>query len=363
MNTQQFVLPTAPASGSAVGPRRFEIVLGSLVLAAILTIFWTQQRYPALLGKLHAGSGVRVHGAVSFDALLPVAPAMPLPQRVARTGVNWLWTNRWGMFFAIPFGAAMMTLMAQGVRPARFASTAGNVLCGAVAGAPLGVCTNCATPIGQSLLTLGASSRLTVAAMISSPSFNPVVVAMSFLLFPAPLALLRLAVPLALLLMLPLLVPETEARKLKSLTVAWERESKARRLSVFAGQFGRNLLRVTWATLPWFVLAAGFGALAAELIPAYGTKLHASVLTIAAVAVLGTLLPVPMALDVALAFVLYRAGAPPALVVTLLCTLGPVSVYSLGALGKQLGRGSMFRLAGATMLLGSAAGIASMWLQ
>jgi len=137
---------------------------------------------------------------------------MPLLQRILRTSINWLWNNRLGMLFAIPFGAAMMTLMAEGVRPKRFASSAGNVLCGAVLGAPLGVCTDCATPIGQSLLISGASSRLTVAAMISSPSFNPVVVAMAFLLFPTPLALLRIAVPLALLLLLPLLVPETEAR-------------------------------------------------------------------------------------------------------------------------------------------------------
>jgi hypothetical protein len=70
-----------------------------------------------------------------------------------------------------------------------------------------------------------------------------------------------------------------------------------------------------------------------------------------------------MALDVALAFVLYRAGAPPALVVALLCTLGPVSVYSLSALAKQLGRNSMIRLAGATMTLGTAAGLAILLLR
>jgi hypothetical protein len=47
----------------------------------------------------------------------------------------------------------------------------------------------------------------------------------------------------------------------------------------------------------------------------------------------------------------------------LLCTLGPVSVYSLSALARQLGRDSMFRLAGATMALGTAAGLGILMLQ
>src|ERR1700723_1483439 len=189
------------ASFSVSTPRRrlLEVSLAALIAFGAVLIFWSQQRYPALLKKLHAGTGVKVAGAISFDALLKVTPDMPAPTRIARTSVNWLYTNRFGMYFAIPFGAAIMTLLAQSARPRRFASAPANVLCGAVAGAPLGVCTNCATPIGQSLLVGGASSRLTVAAMISSPSFNPVVVAMTFVLFPLPLAALRMIVPALLL--------------------------------------------------------------------------------------------------------------------------------------------------------------------
>lgn len=360
MNAQDSTLPAANLSEAVATPtRRVETVLGMLLLAGILVTFWTQQRYPALLGKFHAGSGVKVQGVISFDAVLLVGAAMPLPQRVFRTSVDWLWTNRFGMFFAIPFGAATMTVMAQAVRPKRFSSAAGNVLCGAVAGAPMGVCTNCATPIGQSLLSAGASTRLTVAAMISSPSFNPVVLAMAFLLFPLPVAMLRVAVPLTLLLLLPWLVPETE-QQLRQIMLPWEQERLGKRIAGFAGGFARNLARVTWMTLPWMILAAVLGALAGELIPAYGTHVHASLLSIVAVAIFGTLLPVPMALDVALSFVLYKAGVPLALVTVLLCTLGPVSIYSLGALGKQLGRGSMFRLAGAAMALGAAAGLGVM---
>src|SRR5271154_3356638 len=204
-------MSTASFSLSSPSRRRsLEVSLAALIAVGVVLIFWSQQRYPALLKKLHAGTGVKVAGAISFDALLKVTPEMPAPARVMRTSVNWMYSNRFGMYFALPFGAAMMTMLGGMAAPKRFSAAAGNVLCGAVAGAPLGVCTNCATPVAQSLLVGGASTRLTVAAMISSPSFNPVVVGMACVLFPLPLAAMRVIVPAVLLAALPLLVRENE---------------------------------------------------------------------------------------------------------------------------------------------------------
>jgi uncharacterized membrane protein YraQ (UPF0718 family) len=321
----------------------------------IVVTFWTQQRYPALLKKLHVGQGIQVRGAISFDALLPVTPQMTPAARIARTSVNWIWTNRFGMIFAMPFGAIMMTLLAPVLGAKRFTSPAGNVLCGAVAGMPLGLCTNCATPIGQGLIASGASTRMTVAAMISSPSFNPVVIAMAFVLFPLPLAMSRMLAPVFLLGVLPWLVKETIA-PIRTISVPETPQAMGSRLIEFLTSFGRNLLRLTWLTFPWMILAAGVGAIMAEVIPSYGTHLPVSFAGVVAVAILGTLLPVPMALDVALAFVLYRSGVPMPYVAVLLCTLGPVSVYSLTALGQQLGRTATLRLAGATIVLGCIVG-------
>jgi hypothetical protein len=108
------------------------------------------------------------------------------------------------------------------------------------------------------------------------------------------------------------------------------------------------------------LLAAVVGALAAETIPAYGTHLPVSLVGVVCVAILGTLLPMPMAFDVALAYVLYHAGVPTPYVAVLLCTLGPVSIYSLSALGKQLGWRTSLRLCGAVVLLGCVAGLIAM---
>ena len=349
--------PAVSLSKSSRSRRTVEITLALVLAAVIAGIFWGEQRYPALLKKLHAGPSIKVSGAISFDALLPVKPAMPLAVRVGRTSVNWIWTNRFGMYFAIPFGAAMMTFLARSRRPKRFEHAAVNVLCGAVAGAPMGVCSNCATPIGQGLLVSGASTRMTVAAMISSPSFNPVVVAMAFVLFPWQVAAARVLVPALLLALLPLLIPESKPAVNTLDLPDWDAAARTPVLAVLSAFLG-NLFRLTLLTLPWMLLAAVLGALAAELIPAYGTNAPVSVLGVLAVAILGTLLPVPMAFDVGLAWVLYKAGVPTPYVATLLCTLGIVSVYSLTALGQKLGAKAAAKLAGASALLGSIVGVA-----
>jgi uncharacterized membrane protein YraQ (UPF0718 family) len=351
------VVSTASATQRS---KRMEITIAVVLAAGIAAAFWGLQRYPALLKKLHSGAAIHVSGAISFDALLPVRQTMPLPERAARTGVNWLWTNRFGMYFALPFGAAMMTLLAQSNGRRQFKHAASNVLCGAVAGAPLGVCTNCATPIGQSLLAGGASTRMTLAAMISSPSFNPVVVAMAFILFPTRLAILRVIAPALLLLGLPWFVTERETRPL-GFRLAGAPVPLSERSIALAKVFFRNLLRLTLMTLPWMLLAALLGGLASQAIPAYGTRLPVSVPGVVLIAIFGTLLPVPMAFDVGLAWVLYRSGAPTPYVAALLCSLGPVSVYSLTALGKQLGWKTPLKLSGATALLAIVAGLVVMF--
>jgi hypothetical protein len=248
---------------------RLEVVVSLLLAIAIAGVFWSAQRYPSLLKKLHSGQQLHVAGAISFDALLKVTPAMPLPERIGRTTVNWLWTNRFGMYFALPFGAAAMTglgLWKQAKRKG-FQSAAAYVACGALMGAPAGVCTNCATPIAQGLLVSGVSTRLTLSAMISSPSFNPVVIAMAIALLPWRVAAARILAPALLLLLLPVLVKEREI-KVKTLSLLDEDPKPlVQRVRELLVSYARNLLRLTLLTLPWMLLAAVLGAVAVEVFP------------------------------------------------------------------------------------------------
>jgi len=79
--------------------------------------------------------------------------------------------------------------------------------------------------------------------------------------------------------------------------------------------------------MPLMVIAAFLGALTAELLPTGDIPTTVSLIGVLLIALVGTFLPVPMAFDVALAFVLMTRGVPLPYVVTLLCTLEAFSIY------------------------------------
>src|SRR5882762_3724343 len=118
--------------------------------------------------------------------------------RVWRTTVNWLDANRIGMTFSFLFGPAALTFLAM-VPRRRTNSKYLNTMIGAVAGAPMAVCTNCVAPIARGFYAAGMSRESVLAAMFASPALNVVVLAMTFALFPAKVALLKLATVLFLI--------------------------------------------------------------------------------------------------------------------------------------------------------------------
>jgi uncharacterized membrane protein YraQ (UPF0718 family) len=336
------------------GGLRAQIIVAVVLALGIGSYFWVDSRYPALLKKMHSGKAIKVAGAISFDALLPVTPEMPALARIARTTVNWTWTNRVGMTFSIFFGAALLTLLPLLPRR-RFGNAAANTALGVMTGIPLGVCANCVAPIGQSLYQGGASPTTVLATMISSPMLNVVVLTMVFTLFPVQVALVRVAVPLLLIALVPWLTREakTAPEGICALPDAgWLRPSAGA-----LQQYGKNLGRLALTTLPLMLLAALLGALVAELVPAHDLPAQVSVIGIVLVAVTGTFLPVPMAFDVAAAYVLMARGVPMPYVVTLLCTLGAFSIYPMMVVGRSISWRTAARVFAAVLLLGAAAGI------
>src|SRR5258708_18774370 len=172
--------------------------LAILLMAVIGTIFWVDSRYPALMKRYHAGTGVTAKGALTFGAVYQVDRTMPLRVRVWRTTVNWLDANRIGMTFSFLFGPAALTFLAM-VPRWRTNSRYLNAMIGAVAGAPMAVCTNCVAPIARGFYAAGMSRESVLAAMFASPALNVLVLAMTFALFPAKVAVLKLATVLFLI--------------------------------------------------------------------------------------------------------------------------------------------------------------------
>ncbi len=148
--------------------------------------------------RYHAGTHIKAAGALTFGAVYTVDRSMPLATRVWRTTINWLDANRVGMTFAFLFGPAALTFLAT-LRRRRTRSRWLNTLFGAVAGAPLAVCTNCVAPIARGLFASGMSTESVLATMFASPALNVVVLAMTFVLFPASVAMLKLVTVLFLI--------------------------------------------------------------------------------------------------------------------------------------------------------------------
>ena len=123
---------------------------------------------------------------------------------------------------------------------------------------------------------------MTLAAMISSPSFNPVVVAMAFVLFPLQLALWRIAVPVALLASAAAAHggKQAEGPELRYVQRRTGRRtgSEADRRSCEALWTESSSAR-SWMTLPWMLLSGRFWeqTMAVVTIPAYGTNLPVTV--------------------------------------------------------------------------------------
>lgn len=346
-----------PSAERASLPLQISIAL--ILALGIASYFWIDSRYPALLKKLHSGAAIKTSGVLSFDAKLPVAREMPLATRIERTTVNWMWTNRIGMTFGLFFGAAVLTLLPLLPRR-RFGSRMADMAVGALTGVPLGVCANCVAPIGQSLYQGGASSTTVLATMIASPMLNVVVLTMVFALFPPGVALLRVAVPLALLAMVPWLVGQTKAVEVQCQipSAGW--------LVPATGtikQYLKNLARLAATTIPFMILAALLGAVVAELVPAQVIPSHVSFFGIVLVALAGAFLPVPMAFDVAAAFILMTRGVPLPYVVTLLCTLGAFSVYPMLIVGRTMSWKTSARVFAAVMGLGIVAGVLTALVQ
>lgn len=344
-----------PFPASTRNGLRIQTAIALLLALGIGSYFWIDSRYPALLKKLHSGTSIKTSGALSFDVKLPVTPQTPLATRIGRTTVNWMWTNRIGMTFGLCFGAALLTLLPL-LPKRRFRSAAANTALGAVTGVPLGVCANCVAPIGQSLFEGGASSSTVLATMISSPTLNVVVLTMVFALFPVGIALLRLVVPLVLIALVPWLAgnagQEARAAGCEMPSTGWLVPT-----TVTLRQYSTNLAKLAATTVPFMILAAVLGALVAEWLPPQAIPAHVSLLGIVLVALAGAFLPVPMAFDVAAAFILMTRGVPMPYVVTLLCTLGAFSVYPMLIVGRTMSWRTAVRVFGAVMVLGIVAGV------
>jgi uncharacterized membrane protein YraQ (UPF0718 family) len=353
--------------------RRFDarVLITLAAIVAICAVFWLGSRYPSLQSKAGADPDEALSTPLGFENHFPEPRADEKFKRVLWVAAEWGITNKQGMIFGVLLAAALLTLVPLLPR-ARRGKFAGSVQ-GMLIGAPLGVCVNCAAPIGQAMLRGGSSVETALATMFASPSFNVIVLGMVLTLFPWYLAALKVAMSL---LMVLVVVPQLSRFADRP---GWVKPTDGRAAvpglrafqwldSLFGGvskalltpagdapkgffhalgwvllRYGRNLWTVLRLSLPLMVVAGLLGAVLVEFLPwtrvaqiaqVEGFLPNAAVLLL--VAAFGTLLPVPIAFDVVICAVLWNAGVPMYVVATLLVTLALYSVYPWSIIGTTL---------------------------
>lgn len=357
--------------------KRFALIAASGI--AVAAYFWNSSRYPDLNAKAVMAQSGTVADTIAARPIIEVHRDLSFSRKVAYTTVNWCWDNRKGMTFGVILAAILLTLTGY-LPPMRRKGRFLNTLYGFFIGAPLGVCVNCAAPIFKGVLQ---SERIETAfaAMLSSPTMNFVVLTMVFTLFPPYMGILKILFSLAMIFIgVPfiarILGPNHPIKDLNKTTAS------ARFLTPTVPTLPDNLLPEGWVaafvgclrdfatnlwfmasrTVPLMVVAGFLGSLLSHAIPVDFLASKAGIAAVIAAAVVGTILPVPMAFDVLLSNALYSHGAPIAIVMTLLCTLGIFSIYSFMITWQSTSRTWALSLIGLIIVTGSGVGLLAPWL-
>jgi len=320
-----------------------------VLIAGLLANFWLGSRYPAIDEKAAMAGEAVLEDVLSFEARYRPEPDDPLWERVGKSTVNWTLTNRQGMTFGVLLASLVLTLLQFWPLSKGPPRTMRDILKGILIGTPLGVCVNCAAPIAFGMNRRGVRHGTSLATMFTSPSFNILVLTMMFSLLPLYMALTKVAITLLfLLLVLPLLLRFSDSAKPSAQPdVDTAAGSAGAALPVaegwfqavwgLAGALWRNFLFIVIRTVPLMLLAGFLGSLMANLVPLESFAGWKSGLgAMAAVAILGTFAPVPIAFDMVLIQALYVAGLPPEFTMILLVTLGMYSIYAYLIVSRML---------------------------
>jgi uncharacterized membrane protein YraQ (UPF0718 family) len=354
------------------------LFLSGALLLAIALHFWAGSRIPQLNEKALMGGDTQLN-ALGFETVLQVEPTDPLLLRTLYTSVNWMETNRKGMTFGIIFGAVLMMIIS--LMEKKSAETGlGNTLLGMVIGAPLGVCVNCAAPIAKGLHSGGARIELMLAAMISSPTLNVIVLTMLFSLYPLYIVSIKLGLTLGFILIVipvasrllyraPVVSSDTEKALMGDASCpipvldpppdSWLQAARW-----VAINFAKRLWYVVRMTVPLMFLAGFLGSLLITILPwqslADVSPDPGSILiplSMIAIASVGLALPVPIAFDVLVPAILMAAGMEIRYVMILLFTLGIFSIYPFFIIWKSVGRTMALALPAILLCFGVGAGV------
>ncbi len=295
---------------SIFGNRR--VILISMVIVTIAISFWSTSRYPTLQGKADMTGIIHLEDTLTHEVFIHVDEKASFIEKVAYTTVNWAWTNRQGMTFAVFIAAAFMTLFKYLPRY-RSQNRFLNSLYGLATGTPLGVCVKCVAPIAKAMYEGGRSIQTSLAVMFSSPTLNIVVLTMLFTLFPFYLALIKLAFTIFLILVIVPFISHKDktadaiACAIPDVPIIYSESWIKAFLGILKDYWG-SFAYIVIRTVPLMFVAGFLGALVSHVWdPNTLIGTQPSLWAVIAIGIFGTFLPMPIAFDIMLAQSLFAA--------------------------------------------------------
>lgn len=316
-------------------PNRFGIfpilTLVLVVLAALFIYKWG--------GAFRAVAAVRKAGAYGAPSELIATAGLPFLLACGARTVNYLAT----VWPALVFGVLIAGLVRAFVSAKDLLALVGpgvvrQQFIGGVIGMPLMLCSCCIAPIFSSFHAGGARLATSLAIMFSSPSLNVAALVLTFLLFPRPMALARMAMAIFAVLILPIIIEQLAGGKANRKPIGtrdWTApESVADHPIQVIGRWARSSGTVAINTLPPIVLgvfASGF------LVPWFQQPAKDAApagLTIALVALFATVIALPTFFEIPFGLLLLANDFPAGAVVAMLFAGPAINTPSLFTLAR-----------------------------
>lgn len=324
-----------------------------LISAAVLLLcmFWFGSRYPALFSK--AAHIDKALPSMTFTSVVwAVAPDAPVALRILASSVNWLNGMRVGMTFGVLFGSLLHTVLRY--YPLKIGKNLYlNSLKGALVGIPMGVCANCAVPAACGVTRGNGRLEVALGFLFSSPTFNPVVVMMTFTALPLAMSLTKYALVLAVILLVvpaliqwlerdkPLPVFKSSAAEACPIQLPPADDCQESFTSVFAElarDLGRNIWMLTKPTITLMILAAVVSSTLLVLVPWDSLLSEVTPAKAALISLVSVFMPVPIALDVMFPAQLLHKGVSAGYVMMFTMTLGTFSIIPTTYLWRDVSK-------------------------
>ena len=349
MPTQPSVAPSTveePKSGLRAQMAFQVLVLGLLVLLLV------NYKGAAGLSKIQQ---TRATGSLRLPALQTGTAAVAttaFSNTVAYLKIVWP-----ALVFGVLISAAARTSLSRTPRLTIFGR--GNVrdqVTGALAGAPLMLCSCCIAPIFPAVHQRTRKVAPALALTLASPSLNPVALTLSFILFPLRISAARLAMALVLVLVGSVLVARLTSPSVLPAT-ADDEPGDSTWPSLLAS-YAKSLLHVSRQTVPLILVGIWasmwiMGRLPAQLDTGTGTH----ILTIVIIALFAVLLTLPTLFEIPLAMLVMAGGGPAGAVAAVLFAGPAINLASLLVIGRYSSWKVAAGLAGVVWVIAATGGL------